>query len=296
MGNINDIITSLRKLYPKLHILIWEKDGKSQLIVNDKIIFRYETDFLNKQLQKSDDNLSKEIVKIWAEYIEIRYVQRINKFNKKTVGRQSIGLTIPQIKFAIINSKSAADAARFLHVSYSTFRKYAEMYNLLDDSKNQKGKGIRKGGLNSIVPLEDIFANKHPNYKIQRLKNRLLSEMVFEEKCSVCGYSEKRVFDGKICLVLDFIDGNSKNRELSNLRLICLNCRFNIRGRLSQRTLDQLDKEYNQGLIIEEEKKINSVWSEFNTVNNSTDIIQTNNNEIDNDNDNVDDIWSKFNG
>ena len=30
------------------------------------------------------------------------------------------------------------------------------------------------------------------------------------EKCNCCGFEEKRVTDGKVPLVLDFIDGNRK--------------------------------------------------------------------------------------
>ena len=41
------------------------------------------------------------------------------------------------------------------------------------------------------------------------------------EKCSCCGFEEKRVTDGKVPLVLDFIDGNRKNHKYENLRMLC---------------------------------------------------------------------------
>ncbi len=41
-------------------------------------------------------------------------------------------------------TKSNMAAARYLHVSYQHYKKYAKMYNLFEDHKNQAGKGIPK--------------------------------------------------------------------------------------------------------------------------------------------------------
>ena len=54
-----------------------------------------------------------------------------------------------EIELAIKNSKSAKGAARFLGVSYNTFKKYAQMYKnesgevLFETCKNPTGKGIK---------------------------------------------------------------------------------------------------------------------------------------------------------
>ena len=53
------------------------------------------------------------------------------------------------------------------------------------------------------------------------------------EKCNNCGFEEKRLTDGKVPLVLDFIDGDRKNHEYENLRMLCFNCSFLINGNLS---------------------------------------------------------------
>lgn len=44
------------------------------------------------------------------------------------------------------------------------------------------------------------------------------------EKCMECGWGEVNEYTGKIPIELEHIDGNSKNNELSNLKLLCPNC------------------------------------------------------------------------
>ncbi len=291
MSKIQEVILELRKLYPNLEIIAWIKDNRGALIVNSKKIFRFEPDYIEKQLNKFKQDGFNETVKIWAEYIETRYIQRINRFDKKPNGRPGLGLTASQIKFAMNNTKSNLGAARFLHISYNTYAKYAKMYGLFEQHKNQSGTGVPKGGDVKKVPFEEIFANKHPNYNLYNLKKRLINEMILEEKCEVCGYNERRAFDGKVGLLLDFKDGNQKNRSRNNMRLICFNCGFNIKGKLSQPTLKQIDKEYNENILKDEENKISEIWQELNPKKEEKyepPIVQTNT-------DVIEDIWKKFN-
>ena len=53
------------------------------------------------------------------------------------------------------------------------------------------------------------------------------------EKCNCCGFEEKRLADGKVPLVLDFIDGDRKNHKYENLRMLCFNCSFLLNGNLT---------------------------------------------------------------
>lgn len=46
----------------------------------------------------------------------------------------------------------------------------------------------------------------------------------FQNKCSLCGWSETNPYTNTIPLEVDHIDGNADNNSEENLRLICPNC------------------------------------------------------------------------
>ena len=72
------------------------------------------------------------------------------------------------------------------------------------------------------IKLQDILDGKHPEYQTFKLKLRLLSDGIKENKCEMCGITE---WQGKLLsMQLDHIDGNSHNHILDNLRLVCPNC------------------------------------------------------------------------
>ena len=90
-----------------------------------------------------------------------------------------------EIEEAQRNTKSGAEAARWLGMSYLTYRKYAQIYGIFEKHKNPGGKGMLKphGTGNRGVPLEKILAGEHPNYDPSRLKKRLLRR---HGCCPVC--------------------------------------------------------------------------------------------------------------
>ena len=140
-----------------------------------------------------------------------------------------------EIKGIQKKARSAAEAAKLLGVSYNTYKKYAKQYGIFEDLKNPFGLGIRKGTNthSGFHPLDDILAGKYPNYPIWKLKRRLLLNSYMEEKCSNCGFCERRVTDHRVPLVLDFLDGNRKNFIYDNLRMLCFNCSYLINGNLT---------------------------------------------------------------
>ena len=149
---------------------------------------------------------------------------------------RAINLSETEIRYAMENTKSCADAARFLRVSYETFRKYAKMYkddesglNLFELHKNQSGKNTlrpKRQKLYGHHGLNDILKGKYPNYNFNRLKDRIIRAGIFEERCSECGFCERRAIDYTVPLILDPIDGDRTNHKQENLRLLCYNCGF----------------------------------------------------------------------
>ncbi len=131
------------------------------------------------------------------------------------------------------NTKSAMEAARWLGVSYNTYKKWAQYYGVFENHKNQKGEGIKKGWGSYKVDMMDILEGKRDvpsNYSLKVFKKRLIDEGYLQDECGVCGWNEKRITDEVTCLNLDFKDGDINNKKFDNLRLICANCYFNNVG------------------------------------------------------------------
>jgi hypothetical protein len=138
-----------------------------------------------------------------------------------------------QIKAAQENAKSALEASRVLGVSYNTYKKYAKMYGIFEDLKNPYGFGIaraRESIRNRKYNIEDIIAGKYKKYPIHKYKNKLFDSGYVPKVCGSCGFSEERLVDGKMPLLIDFIDGNLNNRKLENIRPLCYNCFFLLVG------------------------------------------------------------------
>ena len=129
-------------------------------------------------------------------------------------------------------------AARYLHVSYIHYKKWAKIYdateegypNLFEQHKNQAGKGIpkflRAGGPEPA--LLDIIEGRidASSFSPDKLKYRLITEGFLKEECSVCNFHERRVSDYKIPLLLNFKDNNKKNWNKDNIELLCYNHYF----------------------------------------------------------------------
>lgn len=78
------------------------------------------------------------------------------------------------------------------------------------------------GGWKQKTPLDEILKGLHPHFQTLKLKNKLLREGIFENKCSLCGIQDWQGMP--LNMQLDHIDGDSSNHTLDNLRLLCPNC------------------------------------------------------------------------
>ena len=136
------------------------------------------------------------------------------------------------VESAIENTNSQSAAARWIGITYNTYKSYAKQYGLWDEHINQAGIGVRKGYSSYRIDFEDILTGKVKTkyYTKARMKNRLIEEGYFNEECSICGWNEPRITDQKICLKLDYIDGDVDNKDLDNMRLLCPNCYLSNNG------------------------------------------------------------------
>jgi hypothetical protein len=145
-------------------------------------------------------------------------------------------LSKDDIMVAIRSTKSNRAAARYLHCSYSHYKKYAKLYSgengvsLFDVHKNQSGSGIPKflSDKGKLISVDDIISGKIPteHFTPQKIRDRLIQAGYLIPKCYSCGHSEQRVLDGKQPLILSFKDKNKKNYEQGNVELLCYNCYF----------------------------------------------------------------------
>ena len=164
------------------------------------------------------------------------------------------GRVIPKgrVEWALSQTLSISSAARLLRVSYNTFKKYAKLYDMFEENKNQAGVGVpRKGDTGfSTARLKDIFDGKHPSYPHYKLQDRLLKNGFLVQECNNCGFDTYRRSDMKSPLLLDFLDGNPKNHDLVNLRLLCYNCFFILKDTAKQlvtpKNVDSLRKRMQQ--------------------------------------------------
>ncbi len=140
------------------------------------------------------------------------------------------GAPIPKsrIESAISRSLSMKAAARELNVSYNTFKKYAKMYGLFE--ANVGGKGVYRDTGNFGAKIEDLMKGAHPNYPHWKLQEKLFQGGFLEECCSNCGYEQKRDNDLTGPYLLDFLDGNDRNNKIDNLRVLCYNCYYILKG------------------------------------------------------------------
>ena len=147
-------------------------------------------------------------------------------------------LSKEMILAAMAKTKSNRAAARYLNCSYIHYKKWAKLYeatedgysNLFEQHLNPSGKGIPKflRGNGKEPPLLDIIEGRADasSFSPEKIKYRLVTEGHLEEKCTQCGFQERRVSDYKIPILLNFKDGNKKNYRKENIHFLCYNCYY----------------------------------------------------------------------
>ena len=161
----------------------------------------------------------------------------------KNKGRPTKVLSEGTIRNAMQHTQSNHQAARYLRMSYDTYKKYAKMYvdretgkTLFEMHINHFGKGIKKVRWThdmSVEKLDEILTkSKYKPFNVEKVKQRLLYEGRLKHECYRCGHAEKRVVDYKQPLMLNFQNGDKNDWRIENLEMICYNCYFLYVGNL----------------------------------------------------------------
>ena len=115
-------------------------------------------------------------------------------------------LSKEMIVAAQANTKSNMAAARYLHVSYQHYKRYAKAYNLFETHKNQSGKGIPKflKGTKKMPSMIEIIEGRiaASHFDPNKLKYALIEQGYLSEECAVCSFKERRVLDYKMPLIV----------------------------------------------------------------------------------------------
>lgn len=156
-------------------------------------------------------------------------------FNKR------LDITEDEIRYTFATGRTIAEMAKLLGISKPTFYLYAKKFtdketglSLVDlaglhaKKNNEKYKMEENKKKSRIIkyPMSGILSGKYPRYDRKKLQVRLITEGVFQEKCALCGFEERRVLDYKVPLLLVFKDGNKTNHSLENMEFCCYNCFF----------------------------------------------------------------------
>ncbi len=162
--------------------------------------------------------------------------------------------TEEELKEAVKTSYSIRQILQKLKVepfggNYDTFRKAVKYFKL--DTSHFRGMAWSKGQTFSPKrPLEDYLSNKYPTQS-DRLRKRLIKEDILPHICTTCQLTEW--LNKPIPLELHHIDGDRKNNNLINLKLLCPNCHTlteNYRGKKKRINKKRTHKPRNKNTYI----------------------------------------------
>ena len=184
-------------------------------------------------------------------------------------GSPGMNLTRDTVLLAISKTSCNFEAARYLDISYATWKKYAKMYtddegvSLLEVHKriNVLEKKKKRIAMSDTIFYDAIKGNVNGRYfKSNEIKKKIIQGNYIEEKCSCCGFDERRATDLQIPLLLTFKDGVKTNWDLENLYLLCYNCYYlNIGGVYTRKQI-----EYIEGRRTVDPEKMNKQISNLN--------------------------------
>ena len=145
--------------------------------------------------------------------------------------------TEEDIRKAMAATRSNAEAARYLKVGITTYKKYAKKYidiltgkNLWYLHMNTSSRGIPKKWNTGELKgdLDKMLTERQHNSpkRLAVLKALLMKDGRLGYCCHACGFSERRLTDMKLPLIISFKNGHRNDWRIDNLKWVCYNCAF----------------------------------------------------------------------
>ena len=192
-------------------------------------VFAKELELVKKQLSDIHNNKIIEALQLPTEQLEEAGLITIP--HRLKAGRGWRPLLESEIDEAQSKTENATEAAKYLGIAYRTYRKWCLVYNKW--KINPWGKGSKKKYWDpnkGKYPLNQILEGKFPNYPTYRLKDLLIRSGIKNAECEVCHRNDRRITDGKMPLLLNYLDADEHNHKLDNLQILCYCCYF-LQGR-----------------------------------------------------------------
>ena len=105
--------------------------------------------------------------------------------------------------------------------NYKTVRRRIDELKIDTSHFDVSYKKMISANMKKVIPLEQVLI-KNSTYNRKSLKKRIIKEKLLPNNCLICGLNK---WNGKdLSLILDHINGDSKDNRLQNLRLVCPNC------------------------------------------------------------------------
>jgi len=172
-------------------------------------------------------------------------------------------IDIEEIKKIFKESFSIADVCRMLNIR-PVGGNYKRVHNLINkysiDISHFIGQGWNKGEKykypGKIMSLDDILIKKSTYTNIGLLRIKLIKNGLKENKCENCGII--KWCDKDISLHLHHIDGDNRNHELNNLKVLCPNCHSQTDNFGSKNKINKIESKIKLKTIVTKKTKNNS--------------------------------------
>ena len=151
--------------------------------------------------------------------------------DKKRGGREKINLSRSQVEHSISITRSMRQAAMYLNISYNIFKREAKKHNLFQAASGKGIKRVYQASFSNEMLRRILNGEQLMNYRETMLLRKAFHEGYLEKACSNCEASYIHNTDKQPPpLVLDFLDCDNTNGKQANLRVLCLNCVYDLQS------------------------------------------------------------------